>query len=799
MSILNSLGKKFLFFDGAMGTMLQKRGLPTGKLCEEWNIENADEIVSIHLEYLNAGANIITANTFGANAIKFPNGKGYSVEEIVSSAIDNAKKAVDLCENGDEHYIALDIGPLGKLLKPFGDMDFEDAVSMFAQTVRAGAKSGADLIIIETMNDLSETRAAVIAAKENSNLPIFVTNAYDESGKLMTGACPEAVCACLEGLGVDAIGINCSFGPRESMSVIERLCKVSSIPVIASPNAGLPVFDGKDTKYDTDETEFADYMEKIADLGVQVLGGCCGTTPEYIRETKKRLSGKVPHPTAEKNLSVISSYTHAVEFGKKCVIIGERINPTGKKAFKEALRNHDIDYILNVGLKQEEAGAEVLDVNVGLPEIDECTLLPEVICALQGVTSVPLQIDTSDDKAMEKALRLYSGKAMINSVNGKKECMEKVFPLVKKYGGLVVALTLDENGIPETAEERVKIAEKIYGTAEKYGIKRKDIITDTLTMAVSTDVKAGKVTLDALSAIHKMGGLTSLGVSNVSFGLPKRDIINASFFTLALEKGLDGAIINPHSVEMMKAYKSFMALSGKDENFEDYISFAQSIETETVISGGVKESKKDVATLKDAIIKGLKESAYEMAKKSLLEKDALDIINTEIVPALDIIGKGFEEKKIYLPQLLISAEAAKSAFEAVKEKMRASGEEKRDKLTVILATVKGDVHDIGKNIVKALLENYSFNVIDLGKDVSPEFIVQKAKETGAKLVGLSALMTTTVASMKETIELLKEKVPDVKTIVGGAVLTEEYARMLGADAYSPDAMGAVRYAQSLCE
>ncbi|MBR5506547.1 MAG: homocysteine S-methyltransferase family protein, partial [Clostridia bacterium] len=720
------------------------------------------------------------------------------LDEIIKCAIANCRKAIDECGNSNKHFVALDIGPLGKLLKPLGTLDFEDAVSIFAKTVEYGQKYGADLILIETMNDLYETKAAVLAAKENSDLPIFVTNAYDKSGKLMTGASPEAVCATLEGLGVDAIGMNCSFGPQDMIPILEKLVKVSSTPIIVNPNAGLPVFKDGKTSYDIDEMQFAEYIKKIANMGACVVGGCCGTTPEYIGEVTKRLSGFTPKPLTKKNLSVISSYTHAVNFGDKCVIIGERINPTGKKVFKEALRNNDIDYILNVGLDQENDGAHVLDVNVGLPEIDETDMLSKVVFSLQSVTGLPLQIDTSDAQAMEKAMRLYNGKPMVNSVNGKKESMEAIFPLIKKYGGLVVALTLDENGIPSDSEGRCKIAERIIETAKEYGIDKKDIIVDTLAMTISTDSNAAVVTLDSLEKIKKMGINTSLGVSNVSFGLPAREIINSTFFATALAKGLSGAIINPHSAEMMKVYKSYCALSGYDENCNEYIEFSKRI----TVSSSLSENTQKVHTeneegLKGAIIKGLKESAYKLSKDLLATDNPLDIINTQIVPALDAVGKGFEEKTVFLPQLLISAEAAKSAFDAIKEKMAESGNVQTKKCPVVIATVKGDIHDIGKNIVKALLENYGFDVSDLGKDVEPMAIIEEAKRKNAPLIGLSALMTTTVPAMEETVKLAKEIIPDVKIMVGGAVLTKEYADRMGADMYCKDAMESVRYAEEI--
>ncbi len=795
MKILEKLGKELLFFEGGMGTTLQKMGLKSGELPEEWNISHPDVICDIHREYLNAGCNIIKLNTFGANSIKFPDET--TLRRIISASIDNARKAVELSKRQDDTYLALDIGPCGKLLKPLGDMEFETAVSLFAQIVRIGSELGADLVLIETMNDIYETKAALLAAKENCSLPVFVTNAYDMSGNLMTGASPEAVCAVVEGLGADAIGLNCSYGPKDMIPVIKRLVQCSSLPVIVCPNAGLPQIRDGQTVYDIDPEEFSALMKEIIPLGVQVAGGCCGTTPEYMARMISVIKD-IPLPEiTPKSKSVIASYTHTVEFGKAPVIIGERINPTGKKAFKEALKNDDTDYILGIALKQEEAGAHVLDVNVGLPEIDETKTMKKAVTSIQEITNLPLQIDTSDASTMEAALRIYNGKALINSVNGTAESMEKVFPLAKKYGGVIVALTLDETGIPDTAAGRYEIAKKIINKASYYGIDKKDIIIDTLAMTISADTSAASATLEALAMLKSEGINTILGVSNISFGLPQRDFINSSFYTMALTKGLSAAIINPHSTEMIKAYKSFMALSGLDKNCEKYIDFASRISITENISGTSTRKEGDIRSLKDAIIKGLRNAAAENADKLLETMNPLDVINSEIVPALDIVGKGFEEKTVYLPQLLISAEAAKAAFDRVKLKVTSECTSGGNECRFVLATVKGDIHDIGKNIVKVLLENYGFDVIDLGKDVAPETVVDAVIAHKAPIVGLSALMTTTVPAMKETIALLKQKAPWAKTVVGGAVLTEEYAQMIGADKYAADAMETVRYAENI--
>lgn len=797
MSIKDKLGKEILYFDGGMGTLLQQRGLTTSEMPEMWNITHSDVIEDIHFQYMKSGSNLITANTFGANRFKFFGQNGITVETIVGAAMDNAKKARE--KFGGNCWIALDIGPCGKLLKPFGTLDFEEAVDVFAETVRAGVKYGADLIIIETMNDLYETKAAVLAAKENSDLPVFVTNAYDLSGKLMTGASPEAVCATLEGLRVDAIGMNCSYGPRDMLPIVKRLVKCSSLPIIVSPNAGLPTSVNGKTVYNVGSIEFAEIMKEIAETGAHVLGGCCGTTPEYISAVKRITANFRPVPVSKKNITCVSSYTNAVYFGEKPILIGERINPTGKKLFKEALRNRDTDYILNVGIKQEDAGADILDVNVGLPEIDEAEVLESTVTNLQSVTALPLQIDTTDSDALGRAMRLYNGKPMVNSVNGTKESMDSVFPLVKKYGGLVVALTLDEEGIPKSAQERVKIAERIISEAEKYSIGKNDIIVDPLAMTISADNKSALCTLEAVERLTSLGINTSLGVSNISFGLPNREYINSSFFAMALTKGLSAAIMNPHSLEMMKVYKSFVALSGMDENCMDYIEFSQNVTTVSSIKENANSANNssDDKNLKFAIVKGLKEKSYELAKECLKTVKPLDLINEQIVPALDIVGKGFEDKTVFLPQLLISAESAKAAFDAVKEKIAKSGGSGSDKCRFVIATVQGDIHDIGKNIVKVLLENYGFNVIDLGRDVAPETVLEAVEKHNAPIVGLSALMTTTVPAMEETVRLIKKRFPSVKTVVGGAVLTEEYASMIGADKYAADAMETVRYAEKI--
>ena len=780
MSILEKLQNGFVFFDGGMGTLLQERGLKAGELPESWNITRPEIITEIHRAYYEAGANVVTTNTFGANPLKMDN-----VEEIVSAAVKNAKAAIF----DKEQYVALDIGPTGKLLKPLGDLDFEDAVSAFGKTVRAGDRAGCDLIIIETMNDPYELKAAVLAAKENSSLPIFATFVLDESGKTMTGCDIPSMVAMLESLGVSALGVNCSLGADKLKVFVPELIANASVPVIVNPNAGMPcIHDGKTCFDDTPDSFLANMLE-IAEMGVRVLGGCCGTTPEYIKKVTSVLKNSVPKPVVKKNFTVVSSYSKACVYDKKCVLIGERINPTGKSKFKAALRENNMDYIISEAIGQEEHGAHMLDVNVGLPEIDEVDFLTRAIKEIQSVSTLPLQIDTSNPVALEAAMRIYNGKPLVNSVNGKKESIDSVLPLVKKYGGCVIALTLDEKGIPTTAEGRFEIAERIVKEAEKYGIDKKDIIVDPLCLTVSSDVSAPKVTLDSIKLIKERLGLkVSLGISNVSFGLPNRDFVTSTFFALALKEGLDGVIMNPYSSEMMKIYYAYNALLGLDESCSEYIAYASDKKTEST-------SNDTDITLEKAIIKGLKKEAKDITSKLIIDTPPLEIVNNYIIPALDKVGDSYEKGVSFLPQLLLSAETANIAFDVVKSAL--PKDDKSSNGDIILATVKGDIHDIGKNIVKVILQNYGYTVHDLGKDVSPEAIVEYAKKTGIKLVGLSALMTTTVPSMEETIKQLKAYDTDIKVMVGGAVLNPEYAEMIKADKYAKDAMEGVRYARSI--
>lgn len=788
MNIRDFIKNNIVYLDGGMGTLLQKSGLRPGELPERWNISHPEVIKEIHKSYYDSGSNIVNTNTFGANSLKFGTDE---LSEIIYHAVKNADEARKASSGKQEKFIALDVGPTGKLLKPLGDLDFEDAVKAFAEVISLGVKYGVDLITIETMNDSYETKAAVLAAKENSDLPIIVTNAYGENGRLMTGADPAVMAAMLEGMGVDAIGANCSLGPKQLMGVMDELLKYCSVPVAFKPNAGLPKSDGKVTYYDVDAEEFAQDIKLAVANGVRIVGGCCGTTPEYIKKVCELTRDMRPKEIEKKTYSVCTSYNKAVFFGEKPILIGERINPTGKKRFKQALLENDIGYILQEAVNQQAKGVHVLDVNVGLPGIDEAQMLTNSVCELQCVTDLPLQIDSSDPVAMESALRRYNGKAMINSVNGKEENLNAIFPLVKKYGGFVVALTLDEKGIPSTVDGRMKIARKILLTAALYGINKKDIIFDPLAMTVSADKMSAVTTLETVKKItEQLDCNTSLGVSNVSFGLPSRDLVNAAFFTTAMENGLSAAIMNPYSERMMEAYYSFNVVKGLDENCMDFINFASRHEVQPTAK---QESS---LTLKEAIEKGLKEKASEITTAMLGNSAPLDIVNAHVIPALDNVGKRFEEKKLFLPQLLMSAEAAKASFEVIKATMSADGSSVK-KGSIVIATVHGDIHDIGKNIVKLLLENYGYNVIDLGKNVPPETVLKAVTDNHAPLVGLSALMTTTVPAMEETVKLIKENAPWCKTVVGGAVLTQDYADKIGADKYAADAMETVRYAESV--
>lgn len=791
---------QIIMLDGGMGTMLQAAGVPMGKVPEALNVTHGEAVIDIHRQYIEAGADIIYANTFSANRYKLGY-SDYSVEELVTAGVVNAKKAAAASER--DVAVALDVGPIGELMEPNGSLKFEDAYDMFKEMMTVGAKAGADLIVIETSTDLLEMKAAVLAAKENTSLPVFSTMTFEKNGRTFTGVTVEAAALTLTGLGVDAVGINCSLGPDDIYPLAQKLVEWTPLPVIIKANAGLPNLNSGG--YDISAGQFAEQMDKFMDLGVQIIGGCCGTTPEYIREMKKMLSrraaeGKRADRPAFVRRAAVCSSTQVVEIDGVRVI-GERINPTGKKLFKEALLNHNIGYILTQGISQVEAGAHILDVNVGLPKIDEAGLMVEVIKELQGVVDVPLQIDSSHAGVIESGLRIYNGKPIVNSVNGETAVMEKIFPLVKKYGAAVVGLTLDEKGIPLLAEERYAVAERIVRKAESYGIPKEDIYIDCLTLTASAQQKEVVETLKAMQLVkERLGVKTVLGVSNISFGLPKREFVNVAFLTLAMAHGLDLPIINPNVSAMMAAIDSFNVLYNRDEGSRFYVDkYSKIVEAEKNAQSAVSSVKpSDTKSLEYAVLNGIREYAADATRELLKIRSAMEIVNEILIPALDKVGADFESGKLFLPQLIQSATTAQEAFDVLKEYM--SGQKDAGTVSkgkVIIATVKGDIHDIGKNIVKVVMENYGYEMIDLGKDVPIEKVVEAVQQTGAKLVGLSALMTTTVVSMEETIRAIHEAGCDCKIWVGGAVLTEDYARQIGADFYAKDAKQSVDIAKSI--
>lgn len=775
-----------LIFDGAMGTMLQKSGLRTSEIPEELNIKESEKIINIHKKYIDAGAQVITTNTFGANEIKLKNSE-FSVESIIDKAIDNVKKA----REDKKILIALDIGPIGQLLEPMGTLKFEEAYEIFKRQAVQGEKSGADIILIETMTDLYEAKAAVLAAKENTNLPVFCTMTFEKNKRTFTGCTPLSMVLTLEGLGVDALGVNCSLGPNELKDVVDEIIKYASIPVMVQPNAGLPRVENGETIYDITPKEFADFQKSIVEKGVRIVGGCCGSTDEFTREIVNNLKNVEIKKLKEKNICGVCSSTKAVLIdGVK--IIGERINPTGKKLFKEALRNNDIDYVLKEAINQVEAGADLLDVNVGLPEIDEEDTMKRVIKEIQSIIDTPLQIDSNNPRVIEKALRVYNGKAIVNSVNGEEKVLESVLPLIKKYGAAVVGLTLDEKGIPKKAEDRLKVAEKIVNKALEYGIKREDVFIDCLVLTASAQQEDVSETLKAVTLVkEKLKVKTLLGVSNISFGLPNRELINKTFLSMSLYAGLDLPILNPNNKEVINIINAFKVLNNEDKGATNYI---ETYGNETPNNSPSKVSNNNL-TLKEIVIKGIKDEAYTKTKELLKNRNELLIIKEELIPALDEVGEKYEKGLIFLPQLIQSAETVKKAFGAIKEKLKDSSEKNISKGKILMATVKGDIHDIGKNIVKVILENYGFDILDLGKDVPKDKIVEEVKKHNIKLVGLSALMTTTVKSMEDTIKSLKEEGLDCQVFVGGAVLNEEYAEMINADYYAKDVKEAVDIAK----
>ena len=796
MNIIEAMKSSRLYFDGGMGTELIRRGLESGKGSESALFEHPDWVRDIHRAYLKSGANIIKTNTFGVNPLKHEN-----YAEYIKRAVSLAREAM---AEHPESYLALDIGPLGKMIKPLGDLDFEDAVEVFAKIVRAAADLPIDIILIETMNDAYETKAAVLAAKENSPLPIFVTNVYDGSGKTLTGSSPEVMACLLEGLGVDAIGANCSFGPREMLTVAERLVNATNLPIIINPNAGLPKIVIGETVFDESPESFSDVMVKMAEIGVNVLGGCCGTSPAHISATVEKTKA-IPHRKNEvkKGASICSSLMR-VELGFEPVLIGERINPTGKPRLKEALRSGNNSLILSEAIKQEECGICAIDVNCGLPEIDEIAKISELVGEIQSVVSVPLQIDSSNPKALESAMRRYCGVPLVNSVSGTEKSLSAVLPLVKKYGGAVVALAISEEGIAADLDALKKVVSSICEAVETYGISRERIIFDPLCLSISTDENAYKTRIEMVKCLRAQGFKTIMGVSNVSFGMPNREAINSAFFRMALGAGLSAAIINPYSEEMMAARCDFLAAMDDENSLESYrgeaeIAMQKAILDAKMIAEGTLEriSKSTVApagekmSLKYAIVKGLREDAANAARELLLARGPMEIINEEIIPALTLVGEGFDKKEIFLPSLLLSAEAAATAFETVKTTIP-KGEAAAGK--ILLATVKGDIHDIGKNIVRVVLESWGFEVCDLGRDVPCEKTLEALSSCDFDLVGLSALMTTTLPAMEETVKAIKNAHPSLKVMVGGAVLNQEYADMIGADFYGADAPSAAKIA-----
>ena len=788
--------RRFIMLDGAMGTQLQLRGLTTEQKPELAAFIMPDVLTAVHRDYARAGADILLANTFGANPRKLK-GTGYTVQQVIEASIACARTAAQ--ETGA--LVALDIGPIGELLAPAGTLPFEDACAQFAEMVRAGAAAGADLVFLETMTDLYELKAAILAAKENCDLPVFTSMSFEARGRTFTGCTVESYGITAAGLGADAVGINCSLGPKEILPFAQRLCRVvpAGMPVFVKPNAGLPNLDGS---YDITPAEFAAEMAAYLPTGISMLGGCCGSEPESIRLLKELTQDKTPAAKTPIVRSRLCTPVRCVEVNG-ITVVGERINPTGKKRLQQALRGGDSASACAQAVAQAEAGAELLDVNAGLPDIDEPATLEMLVRELQSITDLPLQLDSSNKDALARALRIYNGKPIVNSVNGEQKVLDSILPLCKKYGAAVVGLALDEHGIPKTAEGRFEVAKRIVAATDAIGIPRGDVYIDCLTLTVSAEQSAAAETLKAITMCKKeLGVRTVLGVSNISFGLPCRGYMNTTFLTLAMQAGLDLAIMNPNTPEMMAAVRAYRVLTSQDEKCNDYVAAYANVQVQTS-----QVAKTDAAApaggaagadaLFEAVRRGLKNEARAAAEEALKTREPLQVVNETLIPALDVVGDAFEKKTLFLPQLLMSADAAKAGFEIIKKAMFQKGTDRGKGDPVIVATVKGDIHDIGKNIVKVLLENYGYDVIDLGKDVPPEAIVEKTLERDVKLVGLSALMTTTLGSMAETIRQLREKAPGCRVIVGGAVMTEEYAAELGADAYAGNAVAAVSYANAL--
>lgn len=778
------MSNKYILLDGACGTMLQKAGLPLGANPEIFGIEHPDIMLDIHRQYVAAGSQVIYSNTFGANPYKLKN-VSYTLEEIITKAVSIAKSAA-----ADQAKVALDVGPIGALLEPLGDITFEAAYENYKTIVTLGEKAGADLVIFETMTNLNEVRAAVLAAKENTSLPVWVTMSFEKNGRTFTGTLASSMAVTLEGLGVDAIGVNCSLGPVELEPIIKELKQYTHLPVILKPNAGLP--DPATGAYNLSPDDFADAMAGLSKYGITYFGGCCGTSPEYIKAVSEALRIKaVDTVELQSVLSGICTANLMKTYGGVRVI-GERINPTGKKIFQKALRDHDLNYIMSKAIEQAEAGADLLDINVGLPGIDEVQMMTDVVKAVQSVTDLPLQIDSSNPLAIEAGLRACNGKAIVNSVNAEQETLDQILPIVKKYGAAVVGLTMDKQGIPESREGRYKMAEHILNEALKHGIPKEDVLIDCLTLTVSAQQNQAMETLHALQRVHDELGLHCvLGVSNISFGLPGRNHITTSFLSQAMYCGLDFPIINPNQKEIMDAVAAYKALSGEDEQCAAYIErFSDAQELKVI-------NTNEGYTVRTAVLKGLKEETGSAVLKLLADKSEIDIINEDLIPALDEVGELYEKQKLFLPQLILSANAACAGFDVIKENMSKKGSVSVAKGKIIMATVQGDIHDLGKNIVKVILENYGYQVIDLGTDVAPETVVETAIKEQVKLISLSALMTTTVVSMKKTIEALRQSGHPCKVMVGGAVLTEEYASEIGADYFTKDAKASVDVAKAI--
>lgn len=790
--------KRFVFLDGGMGTQLQARGLQPGQKPELAALEMPDVLTAIHTDYANAGADILLANTFGANAKKLA-GCGHTVEDVVTASIACARKAADTTGA----LVALDIGPLGELLVPAGTLSFEDAYAEFAQVIRAGTAAGADLVFLETMTDLYELKSAILAAKENCTLPIFTSMSFESRGRTFTGCTVESYAVTAAGLGADAVGINCSLGPKEILPFAQRLCRSvpAGVPVFVKPNAGLPNPDGS---YNLDPDGFAAEMKEYATIGVSMVGGCCGTTPAFIAKLHETFSPLAPADKIPIRRSCLCTPVRFVEVNG-ITVVGERINPTGKKRLQQALRDGDSAYPCTQAVAQAEAGAQVLDVNAGLPGIDEAATLEQLVKDLQAVTDLPLQLDSSNPEALSRALRIYNGKPIVNSVNGETETLEKILPLCKKYGAAVVGLALDKGGIPPTVEGRVAIARRIVDAAHAAGIPDEDIYIDCLCLTASAQQEGATQTLQALARCKKeLGVRTVLGVSNISFGLPCRGYLNTTFLTMAMSAGLDLAIMNPNTPEMMAAVRAYRVLTCQDPQSTDYVAAYADVQIQTTQTSKSAATVAEVSAaapggdaLFEAVRRGLKAEARAAADAALTMREPLDVVNTSLIPALDAVGDGFEKGTVFLPQLLQAATAAQAAFEAIKAKIAASGQAQGSKGKIVIATVKGDVHDIGKNIVRVILENYGYDVLDLGRDVDPERVVEAVRQTGAKLVGLSALMTTTVPNMQATIEALHAANLDCKVMVGGAVLTPDYARDIGADYYCKDAKASADLAKQL--